>query len=413
LVVAIARINATDTSNNGLLLRNLFGGWPRENLAQIYSSGDNGDAGFFGRFYQLGPEDRRLGGLFHRLKAVELTATAEDAATVFTDNTPRMLTRFKSTLKSLLVDTGVYELIFRPRISQNMFEWVQEFKPDIIFAQGYNLTFTWLPVMLKQVTGARLALLTTDDWPTYLYSGQLGESKLFSWLLRPAVHESTRQLIHEVDIPFAFGQSMADEYLARYGKHFNVLSHSDDRRRFDETTPLRIHEPPVRTIAVIGYFNKFRWPLLQDVDESCRLFAEQGIQVRVALFSCGIDPEGESALATCSYVDILPDPGNKLLPGYLKGADLLLLAESFDKGFVDAIRLSVSSKSHLFMFSRRPIIVYAHPNTGVAKYAEIHGWGKVVTERNVTTLYSAITSLLNDAETADRLISQADKTART
>ncbi|MGD0843138.1 MAG: glycosyltransferase, partial [Geobacteraceae bacterium] len=382
-------------------------------LAQIFSGGDNGDKGFFGRYYQLGPRDRRLGRLFFRLKTGELKAAlCENSTTVSTISTPTMVSRLKTALKRLLMDTGVYELIFRPRISRDMMDWVKEFNPDIIFSQGYNLTFTWLPVLLKRKTSARLALLTTDDWPTYLYSGQLGESKLFSRLLRPAVIEATNQLMKVVDVPFAFGQPMADEYKARYGKSFIVLSHSDDLKRFENAVPIRINEPPVHTIVAVGYFNKYRWPLLLDVDVCCRLLADQGIHARMAVLSSGIDLEGTCELVKCSYIDILPDPGNDLLPSYLKGADLLLLAEGFDEGFVSAIRLSVSSKSHLFMFSRSPIIVYAHPDTGVAKYAAALQWGLVVSERNGAALCAAIRTILSDTDSADRLISRADETAR-
>ena len=414
LIVALGRINAADTANNGLLLRNLFGGWPRENLAQVYSSGDNGDGGGFGSYYQLGPDDRRLGGLFYKVKAGGLNAGAEGGTSaVSTAHPPSIMSRVKSALKSLLMDTGVYELIFRPRISPGLIAWVNEFQPDIIFAQGYNLTFSWLPVLLKRETGARLALLTTDDWPTYLYSGQLGESKLFSSLLRPAVRRATRELMQAADVPFAFGQQMADEYQARYGKTFIVLMHSDDRKRFEEALPLRMHEAPVHTIAVIGNFNQYRWPLLVDLDNCCRTLGAEGIHVRITVLSCGIEPEGACELANCTHLDLLPDPGNDLLPRYLKGADLLLLAEGFDEGFVDAIRLSVSSKSHLFMFSRRPIIVYAHAETGVARYAAAHQWGRVVSERNAAALSEAIRTLLTDAEAADRLVTRADQTAGT
>jgi glycosyltransferase involved in cell wall biosynthesis len=414
LIVAMGRINAADMANNGLLLRNLFGAWPREKMAQIYSGGDNGDAGFFGNYYQLGPDDRRLGKYFFKLKAGEArstSSTVEEKQNLAI--TPCLISRLKTIGRQVVMDTGLYELIFRPQLSKQMIDWVREFKPDFIFAQGYNLAFTWLPLMLKRETGARMALLATDDWPTYIYSGQLGESKLFSWLLRPAVVEATRQLMADTDVPFAFGHAMAEEYRVRYGKSFIVLSHADDRKRFDDTAPLRIHEAPVRTIVAVGNFNAYRWPLMLDVNGSCRLLADQGLQVRLAVISCGIDPEGERALANCSHIDLLPDPGNDLLPAYLKGADLLLLAEGFDKGFVDAIRLSVSSKSHLFMFSRRPIIVYAHPETGVAKYAAAHGWGLAVTERNVTGLAAAIRTILTDAETADRLVLAADETAMT
>jgi len=412
LVVAMGRINAMDTGNNGLLLRNLFNGWPRENLAQVYSGNDNGDAGFFGSYYPLGPDDRRFGKYFFKLKAGEMqTASSGNATPDAPASPPRLSSHLKTISKRLLLETGLYELIFRPQLSRQLLDWVHAFKPDIIFAQGYNLSFSWLPVLLKQETGARLSLLATDDWPTYLYAGQLGESKLFSWLLRPQVVEATRQLMAATDVPFAFGQAMTDEYSARYDKPFITLSHADNWQRFDDAVPCRMHGESVRTIIAIGNYNCYRWPLLLDADACCRLLAEQGMHVRIAVLSCGIDPEGERALAHCSHLDLLPDPGNDLLPAYLKGADTLLLVEGFDEGFVDSIRLSVSSKSHLYMFSRRPIVVYAHPDTGVARYASAYGWGLVVKERNVAKLTAAIKATLSEQETVSRLIVSADKTA--
>lgn len=53
LIVALGCINADDNANNGLLLRNLFVGWPGESLAQIYSCGGNGNKGFFGHYCRL------------------------------------------------------------------------------------------------------------------------------------------------------------------------------------------------------------------------------------------------------------------------------------------------------------------------------------------------------------------------
>lgn len=412
LVVAMGRINAMDTGNNGLLLRNLFNGWPRENLAQVYSGNDNGDAGFFGSYYPLGPDDRRLGKYFFKLKTGEMqTASSGNTAPDASFSPDRFSSRLKSIGKRLLLETGLYELIFRPQLSRQMLDWVHAFKPDIIFAQGYNLSFSWLPVLLKQETGARLSLLATDDWPTYLYAGQLGEPKLFSWLLRPQVVEATRQLMAATDVPFAFGQAMTNEYSARYDKPFITLSHADNRQRFDDAVPCRIYDASVYSVVAVGYFNKNRWPLLLDADACCRLLAEQGMHVRIAVLSCGIDPEGERALADCSHLDLLPDPGNDLLPSYLKGADLLLLAEGFDEAWVTSIRLSVSSKSHLYMFSRRPIIVYAHPDTGVARYASACGWGLVVGEQDVALLAEAVRSVLNDGDMVNTLIARGDQTA--
>jgi hypothetical protein len=95
----------------------------------------------------------------------------------------------------------------------------------------------------------------------------------------------------------------------------------------------------------------------------------------------------------------------------LKGADVLLLVEAFDENRVADVHLSVSSKSHLYMFSRRPIIVYSHRDTGVSKYASEYGWAKVVTERDVHALYEVMHAFARDADERDRFVSRAAEIA--
>ena len=139
LLVASGKINSSDTSNNGLLLRNLFGkDWPRVHIAQIYSTGDNGDPGFFGQYYKLGPSDRRLGKLFFRLKSE--SSSLYDKPHQAQSASAGLMYRLKSRIRSLanryIIDSGVYELVFRPKISGEMHSWIREFNPDVILAQG-------------------------------------------------------------------------------------------------------------------------------------------------------------------------------------------------------------------------------------------------------------------------------------
>ena len=105
LVISIGRINASDTTNNGLLLRNLFGtSLPKENIAQLYSSGNNGDTGFFGHYYQLQNCDRVLGSLFYKLK--ENTISPPLTATNNTFNTSvKKLQKLKAFIQRILIDT--------------------------------------------------------------------------------------------------------------------------------------------------------------------------------------------------------------------------------------------------------------------------------------------------------------------
>ncbi len=241
LVVFLFRNNADDITNNGLLLRNLFGSWPREKLAQIYSCGDNGDAGAFGHYYQLGLNDRWLGSLFHRLKAeIQGNTAAGIAETAPGMRTPDRLSAIKTMGKRLLLETGFYEVIFRPRLSREMQAWVKNFRPDIILVQGYCLTFTWLSMMLASRFKLPVAYYPTDDWPNEAYRADKSKIPLISPLMSRIVSASARRLVSVSSVRIAFNRYMKEEYLKRYEKEFTVIMHGDDVSRLQAVKPMRL-----------------------------------------------------------------------------------------------------------------------------------------------------------------------------
>jgi glycosyltransferase involved in cell wall biosynthesis len=410
LIVAMGKINALDTTNNGLLLRSLFSPWPKEQLAQIFSSGENGDEGFCGKCYRLNERDRRFGKLFARLKKnASRTAQVQSQAqshSLFAN----MVSALKRWTIRHIVDTGVYELVFKLRTTPELEQWVKDVQPDVVFAQGYSLTFCLLPIWVARHPRAKLAVLATDDWPRYQYSGQHGEPAVMSWLMQPLVRRAAAQLFSKAQTLFAFGDVMAREYQDRYSRAVLVLNHADDRERFRASIPRRIHAEGIKTILAIGGLNKYRWPLLLDAADACKELISRGIQARVAVMASSIEGEGAVTLAANPWIDLLPDPGHESLPTYLKGADVLLLAEGFDDGYASAIALSISSKAHLFMLSGKPSIVYANSETGVAKYAAQRGWAKVVSHRSHLGLAKAIEEVLTNTGERSRLIENSKQT---
>jgi glycosyltransferase involved in cell wall biosynthesis len=204
---------------------------------------------------------------------------------------------------------------------------------------------------------------------------------------------------------------MGDEYERRYGKQFIPLMHCDAPERFRLAETIRLYPPGVRTIVVAGGFDDSRWPLLMDLEEACRELNESGIQVRAAVLATGISGEGFTRVSSCQYVDLKEDPGHTMLPSYLKGADVLFLPETFDEHLAHAYQYSISSKAHLFMFSRRPIVVYGHPLTGLVTYARGKQWSLVVDTRSTALLSAALRQLLTDDEKQEELIARANDVA--
>jgi glycosyltransferase involved in cell wall biosynthesis len=407
LVVVLGRINASDKFNNGLLLRNLFAQWPRDNIAQIFSSGDNGDAGFFGRYYQLGPRDRRLGNLFYHLKE----KTWDEIIS------PRYVNQYKvshfpslrSLGKKLLMDTGLYELVFRPRVSREMINWVKEFRPDFIFAQGYNLTFTWLPLMLSRLFGIPIIYYPTDDWSSDLYCGNSNCFPLINIAIRFIVKKSVQEMIARARLCIAFNTLMQKEYQLRYKRDFFVLMHGDDWERYARTQPRRLVAPGGYWIVTTGVFDKHRLPLLFDLNRACEMIRAKGILVYATVFAVNRIAKLEISdidSGSPSCVNIENAPSHDDLVAFLRGADILFLPERFDET-ANNIRLCISSKAHLFMFAQKPIVVYSAPQTGIVHYAREGRWAAVVDKRDPKFLADTFMKLLFDEKERFTLIKNA------
>lgn len=411
LICMCIRVNADDTVNNNLLLRGLFGDWPRDRIAQIRTGVPSEEESFCGREYCISAEDRRFGPLKAWLtrtfkKDSDDTKTVDPGAAE-SGCPSRPANSVISRFGRFITESGLCEILFPVRPSKAMLEWIDDFSPDVIFAQGYDLTFSWLPVQLKRKLHLPIAFFTSDDWPSYLYADKSGLLRITSPFLRRLVGRATRELLADTDYPFAFNQMMAAEYLKRYGKEFMTIMHSDDPDRFRQAEPIRLCPDEVKSIIAAGGFDQYRWPLLLDIEEACRRLTEEGLQVRVTVLTSRIVPEGYERLQECKFVEVRSDPGHNLLPSYLKGADALFLPETFDENQAEAIKYSISTKAHLFMLAQRPILVYGSPETGLVTYAQQEGWAHAVCERDVSEMKSAIKKLLTDDEYAAKLVTTA------
>ena len=411
LVLAIGRVNDSDSSSNGLLLRNIFARFPRENLAQIYSGGSNGDAGFFGHYYKLNAYDRWFGKLFFKYKS----KSEEGGIHLFNravvkNQSKSVFLPFRRIFLNWFIDSGFYELIFRPRLSWRILKWISEFKPDILFTQGYNLTFTWLPLMIDRKYNLPIIYYPTDDWPDRCYKYGLTKLSVFARLTLRNYTMASKKLVKSATVHLAFNYSMKNEYSKRYKTEFYVLMHGDDFKRFESAVPRRSTDDNIYCFVCTGAFDYHRFPLIDDLDAACKILNSNNIKCQTIVYSVNSLNELPDRIYEFHYVTFKKCPSHEDLVSFLRGADILILPERFGETSA-SIRLSVSSKSHLFMFSGRPIIVYSDSRTGVAQYGKAKGWAEVVDIRDPEVLAKTIETLIKNRNKQEKLIERARNTA--
>jgi glycosyltransferase involved in cell wall biosynthesis len=406
LILSIVRVNLADNVNNGLLLRNLFGKWPRENLAQICSGGSNGDEGFCSRYYLLGPNDRLFGGLFTRLKATARREAVDAAPAGGMPAGIRNRGRLKAHTWRVLISSGLNELLFPIRPSRRLVSWARHFRPDIIFAQGYNLAFTQLPLALASRLKVPIVYYPTDDWPKTIYREYPDPPISLSRLPRSVISFFSKRLVRKSGVCIAFNRMMRDAYRIRYRKEFAVLMHGDVRARFDALRPAHPTSIGMKEIVSTGVFDRCRMPLILDLEIACAILSSRGIAAGASIYPVNYPLELPARGNPLSHLSFRQCPSHNQLIAVLKSADVLLLLERFDES-VPGIRLSVSSKAHLFMYSDKPIIVYSDARTGVARYANESGWARVVDRRDPHILADAIELLLLNQDQRLKVVERA------
>ena len=402
LIIYNSRINKAD--QHGVSIRGWFGDWPKENLAQIYSGGEIGDEVFCNYNFKLGQKERRFGKVFFKLKG---SSIGKSSYTVSLDENFTNLKKFsfgsliKNKISEWLINTGLWELIFKPVFSKELIKFIEDFKPQIIYCQGYSLTFTWLPVMINKFFNIPICFQTGDDWPSNLYL----DSPL-SFAIRPIVDRAVKSLLSTSSARLGNGNLMAKEYSERYNLSFEPLMMCDNLARFRKAAPYSVANNGTRTILYSGGLAHGRWVSIVDLCAASELLKIEGFKIMVVALATTIPREAVNTLRKISNLHILPGPSHEELPSYLKGADILYLPETFDPTEAKIIRLSVSTKAHLYMMSERPILVYASPTTGVMNYARDAGWGCIVQEQNLNKLADALLKLLTNEEYCKKIINK-------
>jgi glycosyltransferase involved in cell wall biosynthesis len=406
LIVLMSKVKADDPCN--LLIRTQFCDWPKEHLAQIHATGEpDGQGEFCGHYYRLKGCDRYFGGVFQRLRGgvydmvVMNTVEGQDNGQ-HKNKIARRTKLIKKRFGDWLIGSGVWEVIFHVRLSTLMAKFVNEFKPDIIYCQGYSLGFAMLPMMIASRFNLPICFQTTDDWPSYTY-----KSFPMAGLLRRRTHK----LVTKATVRMAFGEKMQRLYESRYGESFEVMYHLDDPQRFLVVSAVENEQVSITKQCRIVYTGTLalrRYEALQDLLVVVRLLQNNNQQIKIEVYCSGLPKDIPKELLDAPEIEFLPLPSHNEMPGILASASVLFLPESFTVA-PELIEYAISSKAHLYMMSGRPILVYGPVHSGTVEYSAREGWGLVVTERNVSKLKDALVEMIEGGERMLQLRSNAEE----
>ncbi len=380
-------------SASGFTMRNLFRGWPKERIAQIYTAAMEPDTGVCSTFWRLRLEDLCMP---HRLWgpiASWLGVTLESPCTARDGNPSGVKvtdTRFIRNAKMRLRSEGAACLDLIPyRLNPNLLTELDGFRPEIVYSFLGSTRIMGLAEMVAKRYRIPIVPHFMDDWPETQY-----RSRLLAPLLRIVLKQKLWSILKQSSVRLVISNAMAEEYERRYDMDFMPLMNCVDGISVREQKPKQSKGGSVR-VVVLGNLERGRLALLEDLAVVIANLRDSLPNLELRLYT---KPEYQRMAQNC---DVLPtvatfhnSPTDAELTQTLSEADILVHLESFDAVEARYFRYSMSAKVPLYLAVGKAILVYGPNNNAVARYAQSANWGCVVGRRERQLLSDTLVRLV-------------------
>ena len=389
------------SNGGGVTFSNLFSDWPKERLATVHNDFIPPENNVCEHYYKLGTGELRKWGLFRLLQrdplaAVEINHPELELLSERSLVSGNLFTRLRS------VFFGENEIPETAVVSTELEEWIEEFKPQVIYT---ILGSNGLMDLIEQIRcrfNLPLVVHIMDDWRMVNHT-----KGLFAPLRRWKMQRQLAHFISVADCCLGISDAMCNVYGAEYGRVFKTFHNGIDTDA-DALNPVhrKSSEEPFR-IFYAGAILPFAQ--LQSIIDVCEAVADlnlQGLSVRFDIFCppAMINLYNEK-LRTCDAINLQPTLISRDdYSSAMSAADLLLLPVNFSEETIRFIRYSMPTKVPEMMQSGVPILVYGPSEVAQVNYALENGWGYTVTEKSIEKIATAIKKLSADSSLRSELV---------
>jgi glycosyltransferase involved in cell wall biosynthesis len=406
-------------SGGGITLTNLFKGWPKDKIA-VTSTGHvlfMVSTDVCDTYYLLGRDEQRWVfplNLFQRPFPSGLMTFEKEVRPI---HQPVTGGKIKLSFRQILVDKifypfihwlGLFHCLSEIRLSENFRKWISEYKPDILYLQVSSREDIEFSLKLTNYLSIPTVIHMMDDWPS-----TISKDGLFERYWRKKIDKELRELLDRMDLYLSISSPMSAEYKKRYNKNFLAFHNPVELGNW---TPYCKKDFKLTADHVrILYSGRIGIGITESLIEIAKVIDamnKAGSKIKLYIQSPSSDLEVRSRLQNFECIILNPVVEYSRLPYIFSQADMLVIANDFDKEGIDFLRFSMPTKVTEYMVSGTPVIVYAPYETAVSRFFEENGCGCCVTEQDPDKLHNAIELMISDEEYRKQLSHKAVSLAK-
>lgn len=347
----------SETQNNGKTIASFIEGIPKERVHQLYFSSENPSIKGYS-YFQLSDIDV-LHGICNKNKRGRVWKECISQSDVSDNNKSIKKNAFTSILREFLW-TGKWK-------SFQLIEWLDEFRPDVIFFVAGDSGFAYNIVkFIANRYKSRVITYITDD-----YIMPRSKESIVEKFIRMNIRKKMTTCIKKSQDYFTISEPMKEAYFSLSGKKSRLLMNitpslkdekSDDSRNVNNITAIYTGSLYYNRDKILGMiadaalqynsqFSNFEKKIIIKVYSN-----DEPEKKRKRIF------EREGCCVFCGSL------GKNEVKKVLNKADILLFVEAFNPEIQEKTKYSLSTKVPEYMSIGKPIFAIGPENIGSMKY---------------------------------------------
>lgn len=387
-------------SGGGITLTNLFKGWPNDKIAVAYIGHGlaNVTTDVCDTYYQLGRDERKWLFPFNLIQrdfpSGLKTINPHKAAPV---NSIQKGLRYKLVnhfFYPFLEWIGIFHFASGISLSERLKDWLNEYKPEVLYLQVSNREEIFFAEELIDYLKLPVVIHMMDDWPS-----TISNKGLFRNFWKRKIDREFKQLLGRINVHLSISDAMSDEYRKRYKIKFKAFHNPIETKLWLPHTKknFELHKDFVK-ILYSGRIGIGIAESLIEVASALEEINREELKIRLFIQTPTKETGILSRLQKFDCVVINPFVSLEQLPEIFSEADILLLANDFNREGIDYLKLSMPTKASEYMVSGTPVLVYSPEETAVSGFFMRNKCGVCVTKHDKKELIVAIKNLAGNED---------------
>jgi len=384
-------INYTPISKRlatGITIGNIFRGWPKDRIAQIYCDDSEPDESICNKSWHMEIYHLNMPTWLRKMVKMKYNKLRQSVVPQYNLSSEErinsvgikdQLIRFAKSCFLSCVQFSSY------KVSSELELWVKEFNADIIYATLGNLRMLKLVQDISARSRVPVVPHFMDDWVFSLHSKTLIDKYQKISLLK-----RTSQIIRDAPVLLVISEAMAEEYHKRYGRVFLPFMNCIDFDIYKKalTNP---NTSNVFRFVYVGGLHHGRLEMLFEVAKSIEEFGAT-LDIYTPIATLNIEKAAIKYPSIKFRGSIAPENTATIYAN----CDGLIHVESFDESHKAFTRFSISTKLPEYFASGTAVFAYGPNDIASIKYIYENNCGIVSTEQNKALLTSRLKEFIID-----------------